>query len=311
MANTAPKIAPQTPATQLLGANRLKGKVAIITGGGNGIGRCVARRMAAEGAWVGIVEIDDTHAEAVVKEIKEAGGDGKFWHMDITHETEVKKIIHEIHAEKGRIDILVNNAAILGPHDILTEDVPSDEWDEVMRINVKGAFLTCKCAPAGPQGGAQEVSICSPSLALARAFQPVLSLNPFRSSSSGYVFPIMRAGGGGSVINVSAVTGIVGRALITPYCTSKGAIRLMTKADAVSYARDHIRVNSVHPGAIKTHILEYLTSKPGWEKAIEGVPLGFFGDAVDVSNAIVFLASDEARFITGAELVVDGGWTAK
>ena len=250
--------------------DRVKGKVAIVTGGASGIGEATAKLLAAEGAKVAIVDIDDENGKRVTKEIKAAKGTAEYWHMDISQEKEVEQTFADINKRYSQLHILVNNAGIAG-YRKPTHETTAEEWDSVMNVNLKGTFFCTK-----------------------------------------YAVPYILKSGGGSVINVSSIMGILGGP--TPvYNTSKGGIRTLTKADAVTYARDNIRFNSVHPGYIVTPLFRKLAAKTplGVEKSIEKegetIPLGRMGTPEDIANGILFLASDESSYVTGIELIIDGG----
>jgi len=250
--------------------DRVKGKVAIVTGGASGIGEATAKLLAKEGARVAIVDIDDENGKRVAREIKTAKETAEFWHMDISQEKEVEQTFADINKRYSQLHILVNNAGIAG-YRKPTHETTAEEWDSVMNVNLKGTFFCTK-----------------------------------------YAVPYILKSGGGSVINVSSIMGILGGP--TPvYNTSKGGIRLLTKADAVTYARDNIRFNSVHPGYIVTPLFRKLAAKTplGVEKSIEkegeAIPLGRMGTPEDIANGILFLASDESSYVTGIELIIDGG----
>jgi NAD(P)-dependent dehydrogenase (short-subunit alcohol dehydrogenase family) len=250
--------------------DRVKGKIAIVTGGGSGIGEATAKLLAEEGAAVAIVDIDDENGNRVAKEIKDAGGTAGYWHMDISQEKEVEKTFADIMKKYSHLHILVNNAGIAGSGGP-SHETTSDAWDNVMNVNLRGTFLCTK-----------------------------------------YAVPYILKSGGGSVINVSSIMGILGGP--TPaYCSSKGGIRTLTKADAVTYARQGIRFNSVHPGYIITPLFKKLAAKSpqGVEGSIkiegERIPIGRMGMPEEIANGILFLASDESSYITGLEMIIDGG----
>jgi NAD(P)-dependent dehydrogenase (short-subunit alcohol dehydrogenase family) len=254
--------------------NRLNSMVAVVTGAALGIGRACAILMAKEGASVAVLDTDETQGAAVVSEILESGGAARFWRCDVSSEKQVATAISETALHFGRIDILVNNAGISGPNKP-THELTEQEWDRVQAINVKGVFFCTK-----------------------------------------HVIPHLRAAGGGSIINLSSIYGLVGGADVPPYHASKGAVRLMTKTDALLYAPDRIRVNSIHPGYIWTPMVEnHLKSlgdvEAGKKMVADLHPLGHLGDPDDIAWGAVYLASKEAKFVTGSELVIDGGYTAR
>lgn len=253
---------------------RLKDKVAAITGAALGLGRATAIRMAEEGAAVAILDTLDAEGSALAAEIAATGGKARFWRCDVTREAEVARAIDEAAAHFGRLDILVNNAGVSGVNKP-THEVTEAEWDWVQAVNVKGVFFGVK-----------------------------------------HAIPHLRRAGGGSIINLSSIYGLVGGADVPPYHASKGAVRLMTKTDALIYAADRIRVNSIHPGYIWTPMVEGFLSAQGdlaeGRKAADALhPLGHVGEPDDVAWGAVYLASDEAKFVTGAELIIDGGYTAR
>ncbi|MBD3336244.1 MAG: glucose 1-dehydrogenase [Candidatus Eisenbacteria bacterium] len=254
---------------------RVDGKVAVVTGGALGIGRAACRVLAAEGAKTAITDIKDDEGRKVVEEIKSAGGTARYWHLDVGDESSVKKVFAEVENEFGGLDVLVNNAGIAGATKP-THELSEKEWDAVMRVNEKGVFFCTK-----------------------------------------HALPYMRDKGKGSIINLSSIYGIISAPDIPPYHASKGAVRLMTKTDALLYAGDGVRVNSVHPGYIWTPLVEDLgrQSPEGVEafrKELAGRhPVGHVGEPDDIAYGILFLASDESKFMTGSELVIDGGYTAQ
>ena len=254
--------------------NRLKDKVAIVTGAALGIGRASAIRMADEGAAVAVLDVNDAEGEALALEIGDRGGQARYWHCDVSGEAEVARVMAEVAAHFGRIDVLVNNAGLSGASKP-TPEITAAEWDLVQGINVKGVFFCTK-----------------------------------------HAIPHLQAAGGGRIINLSSIYGLVGAADAPPYHASKGAVRLMSKTDAMIYAPDKIRVNSIHPGFIWTPMVShFLEDQPDVEEARQGVaslhPLGHMGEPDDIAWGVVYLASDESKFVTGSELVIDGGYTAR
>ena len=255
--------------------DRVKNKVAIVTGGALGIGRSASILLAQEGAKVAITDINQEEGEKLAESIQQDGGQAKFWLMNTATEKEVKNTFKDIEEKFGRIDILVNNAGIAGVNKP-TDEVTEEEWDKVTSVNVKGVFFCTK-----------------------------------------HVIHYMRKVKGGSIINLSSIYGLIGAADLPPYHASKGAVTLMTKTDALFYAKDKIRVNSIHPGYIWTPLVATIADKfdGGKEAFLSTVgplhALGHIGEPDDVGWGIVYLASDESKFITGSELVIDGGYTAK
>jgi len=253
---------------------RVDGKVAIVTGGALGIGKATAELLAREGAQVAVTDVKDDEGASVVQDIEAAGGTAQFWHLDVSDEDEVRRVFDEIADAFGGIDVLVNNAGISGA-DKPTHELSEEEWDQVMDVNVKGVFFGTK-----------------------------------------HAVPHMKKRDRGSIINLSSIYGLVSAPDVPPYHASKGAVRLMSKTDALLYADDQIRVNSVHPGFIWTPMVEnYLASMGDVEEGRKGVaqlhPLGHVGEPDDIAYGILYLASDESKFVTGTELVIDGGYTAK
>lgn len=254
---------------------RVEGKIAVVTGGALGIGRAVCLRLAREGAKVAVTDIADEEGQKVVDTIAEFGGIAKYWRVDTSDEDSVSSAFSNIAREFGSINILVNNAGIAGANKP-THEIIKEEWEKVIGVNVSGVFFCTK-----------------------------------------HAIPFMKKSGGGSIINMSSIYGIVGAADLPPYHASKGAVRLMSKNDALFYAKDNIRVNSIHPGFIWTPLVEELA-----EDSPEGVqafreqldsrhPIGHIGEPDDIAYGVLYLASDESKFITGAELVIDGGYTAQ
>ncbi|MEC9386303.1 SDR family NAD(P)-dependent oxidoreductase [Marinobacter sp. bablab_jr008] len=253
---------------------RLEGKVAAVTGGALGIGKATVERMAEEGAAVGILDCLDSEGEALAKSLTEKGFRVGYWHCDVTSEQQVKAALDGVAKQFGKLNVLVSNAGIAGANKP-THELTEEEWDKVQAVNVKGVFFCTK-----------------------------------------HAIPHMRKAGGGSVVNLSSIYGLVSAPDIPPYHASKGAVRLMTKTDAMLYASDKIRFNSVHPGFIWTPLVETHLQTTGLDleaakQATDSLhPLGHMGEPDDIAWGIVFLASDESKFMTGSELVIDGGYTA-
>ncbi len=251
---------------------RLTGKIALITGGGEGIGRATALLFSESGVDVGIMGRTESKLDGVVQE---AQGPGEItaYQGDVSVEGDVKRVVNSFYDKHGKIDILFNNAGILEGGTVVTTSV--DTWDRTMNINVKGIFLMSK-----------------------------------------HVLPLMVKHGGGAVINNSSVLGMVGMEGCVAYNASKGAVRQITRSMAIDHAGDNIRVNSVCPGYIKTKMdPEFMGNPPDAEEqldkiAADMIPLVRRAEAVEVGHAVLYLASDEARYVTGSDLVIDGGWTA-
>jgi NAD(P)-dependent dehydrogenase (short-subunit alcohol dehydrogenase family) len=248
---------------------RLEGKVAIITGGANGMGEAEARLFAKEGARVVVADLLEQEGQQVVADITAGGGEARFVRLDVTSEEDWREVVATTAATYGKLNILVNNAGISGSYD--PDMLSTAVWDRLMAINAKGVFLGIK-----------------------------------------YAIPAMQQAGGGSIINISSISGFVGQDYVhMGYNASKGAVRVLTKSAAVQYASDGIRVNSVHPGIMPPMRTSRGTADPERrQRMIAQVPMGREGRREEVGYAVLFLASDEASYITGTELVVDGGFLA-
>jgi cyclopentanol dehydrogenase len=249
---------------------RLEGKVAFISGGARGMGAAEAKMFAREGARVAFGDVLEEEAQKVEAEINETGGEALFVPLDVTSESDWERAIGATVERFGKLDILVNNAAI-------AVFVPPDEatvadWDRQMDINAKGVFLGTKAA-----------------------------------------VPEMRRAGGGSIINISSISGMVGQQNIHPaYNASKGAVRLLTKSTAIQYAKEGIRVNSVHPGGTITPMTEARRSDPDvYKGGVYPNPMARWAEPEEIAYGVLFLASDESSYMTGSELVIDGGYTAQ
>ena len=254
---------------------RLEGKTCVVTGGSNGIGKATCLRLAKEGASVAIMDIDDSAGQQLRDKIQETGATAEYWHLDVTDEKAVRHVFDDVTDKLGGLNVIVNNAGISGA-DKPTDEVSAEEWKQVMDVNVNGVFYCTKAA-----------------------------------------IPHMRQNDGGSIVNLSSIYGIVGAPDIPPYHASKGAVREMSKTDAVLYAKEGIRVNSVHPGFIWTPLVEGLAKasdegEAAFRKGLDDLhPIGHVGDPEDIAAGIAYLASDDAKFVTGSELVIDGGYTAR
>ena len=250
---------------------RLDSKVAFISGGARGMGAEEARLFAREGAKVAIGDVLEEDGRRVEAEINESGGDCLFLRLDVTSEANWQDAIAATVSRFGALHILVNNAGIGGVGG-LVEDTPVEDWELVMDINAKGVFLGTKAA-----------------------------------------IPEMQAAGGGSIINISSQLGIVATDNTSPmYHASKGAVRILTKSTAIQFAPDGIRANSVHPGPVNTAMTERRREDPeAFALMRSRIPLGRFAEPIEIANAVLYLASDESGYVTGSEVVVDGGWVAQ
>jgi NAD(P)-dependent dehydrogenase (short-subunit alcohol dehydrogenase family) len=254
---------------------QVEGKVAVVTGGASGIGAACAMTLAREGAKVVVTDLDAAGGRAVVDKIGGAGGEAFFFYQDVTFEESWPGIIDAAEQRFGRLDVMVANAGI----GILCKAIEMSlaDWRRQTAVNLDGVFLSVK-----------------------------------------YAVPAMRRAGGGSIIIMSSVAGLRGSAGLAGYCTTKGGVRLFAKAVAMecAAAADGVRINTVHPGVIDTPIWTKLPASAGQNVPIDpnelakgGVPLGRAGQAQDIANGVVFLASDASSYMTGAELVIDGGMT--
>src|SRR5579885_45200 len=248
--------------------NRLKDKVALISGGARGQGAAEARLFAAEGAKVVIGDVLDAEAARTAQEINASTGAtaAVAVHLDVTRAADWRAAVDRCRRDFGGLDILVNNAGIFNTTGL--EDTTEELWDTVVNINQKGVWLGMK-----------------------------------------YAVPAMRQRGGGSIVNISSVAGLTGSTGSTAYHGTKGAVRLLTKAAAVQYGPEKIRVNSVHPGIIATQMIDIIPREMR-ERFTQVVPLRREGTAEDVARMVLLLASDDSSYVTGAEFVVDGGLTA-
>ena len=254
---------------------RVENKVALVTGGGLGLGRACAILLGREGAKVMVTDLKEREGRATAEEIVEAGGEAMFMRQDVASEADWDAVSAAILHRFGRLDILVNNAGVAFGGSV--EATTLEQWRALMAVNLDGVFLGTQRAVAA-----------------------------------------MKDTGGGSIINLSSIEGLIGDANLAAYNASKGGVRIFSKSAALHCARSgyKIRVNSVHPGYVWTPMVEnYLAAQPDPEAAkafVAGLhPLGHLGEPDDIAYGVLYLASDESKFVTGAELVIDGGYTAQ
>jgi NAD(P)-dependent dehydrogenase (short-subunit alcohol dehydrogenase family) len=250
---------------------RLKDKVALITGAGGGIGREAALLFSREGAAILVVDVNDRAAAETVALIEQAGGRAAYCHADVSKGGDCRQMVESAEKGFGRLDVLFNNAGIMHPRDEDAIATGEDIWDLTLDINAKGVFLGCK-----------------------------------------YGIPALRRAGGGSVINTASFVARLGAA--TPqiaYTASKGAVLAMTRELAVIHARENIRVNALCPGPLRTELLmSHLNTEEKKHRRLVHVPMGRFGEAREIAQAALYLASAESSYVTGTEFLVDGGLTA-
>jgi NAD(P)-dependent dehydrogenase (short-subunit alcohol dehydrogenase family) len=256
--------------------------VAIVSGGASGIGAETARVFAMHGANVVLCDLQDDLGRSVTREIAEAGGVGEYRPLDVTQEDQWIALVADVERKYGKINVLCNIAGVSGrPAGITVQasgvmtgvalaDQTLESWNRIMEVNSTGVFLGTKS-----------------------------------------VIPAMQRAGGGSIINISSICGIVGSFANAAYHASKGAVRIFTKSAAIQYAKDQIRVNSVHPGFVDTPMARPgLLGNESGKARMDATPLGRFGKPIDIAMGCLYLASDEAAWVTGSELVIDGGMTA-
>ncbi|MEX2287685.1 MAG: glucose 1-dehydrogenase [Planctomycetaceae bacterium] len=250
---------------------RLKDKVALITGGASGIGRETALLFAAEGAKVVVVDVDDGGGAETVSQIEAAGGHAVYAHADVSKSTDCAQMVAVAEKTFGRLNVMFNNAGIMHSRDDDAVNTEEDVWELTMAINLKGVFLGCK-----------------------------------------HGIPALRRAGGGSIINTASFVALLGAA--TPqiaYTASKGGVLAMTRELAIVHARENIRVNALCPGPLHTALLmKFLDTEEKKQRRLVHIPMGRFGQAKEMAQAALFLASDESSYVTGTEFLVDGGITA-
>ncbi len=252
---------------------RLDGKVAIVTGAASnpGLGWTTAHTLAHEGARLVVTDIDEAGAERCAESIRATGGDALALAQDVVSESAWDNVVERALSAFDRVDILVNNAGIAVLKPL--EQLSLADWNRQIEVNLTSVFLGCRA-----------------------------------------IMPVMRKGGGGSIVNLSSVAGLVGLQTCSAYGAAKGGVRIMSKTIAVEGAADGIRCNSVHPGVIWTNMQAQATGQRDPAKVATGpdrVPLGRVGEAQDIANCVLYLASDESNYVTGAEFTVDGGMTSQ
>jgi NAD(P)-dependent dehydrogenase (short-subunit alcohol dehydrogenase family) len=247
---------------------RLKDKVAIVTGGGAGIGQAIAKRYAREGARVVVAEISPERGESTVRPIQQAGGEAIFIQTDVAAEEQVRGLVEAVLTRFGRIDILVNNAAILiARGESRAHEITNEVWDSTLNVNLRGYWLCSK-----------------------------------------YTIPCMLKQGGGAIIFIASRTGIRGFTRLAAYSASKGAVFALMRSMAVDYAPDRIRVNAIVPGTMDTPMnAEEFSDPEARKKSVAKIPAGRLGVGDDIAGLATFLASDDAAFCLGGVYMADGG----
>ena len=250
---------------------RLDGKVALITGAGNGMGQVASVLFANEGARIVVADFSEAGGAETVAAVEAVGGEAAFVKVDVANPDQVSAMIDFAMTRFGALNVLYNNAGIFPADDGGVTETPEPTWDRVMEVNLKGVWLGCK-----------------------------------------YGIPAMLTSGGGSIVNVASFVALMGAATAQiAYTASKGGVLAMTREIAVEYGRQNIRANSLCPGPVSTPMLEELMSDPARKaRRLVHIPMGRLGQAEELAKAALFLASDESSFMTGAQLVVDGGITA-
>lgn len=253
---------------------RVDNKVALISGGGSGLGKASAGMLAQEGAKVAIADINLEAAQQAAAEISSAGDEALALELDVRSEASWHACIEQVMARYGKLNILMNNAGVVAGGDV--ENSSLEEWHKIMSVNLDGVFLGTQCG----------------------------------------IRAMRETGEPGSIINMSSIEGMVGHPMVAAYNASKGGVRTLTKSAALYCAQQRlpIRVNSIHPGGISTPLLEAgLAALPPGEREtfVAEHPIGHLGEPDDVAYGVLYLASDESKFVLGAELVVDGGYLAK
>ncbi len=252
---------------------KLAGKICLVTGGSKGIGEAVARLFKAEGARVALVDLDEPKGTALTRDLAGSGDDAMFVGCNVSDSFEIKRMVDVVVARYGRIDVLVNNAGVTDNATVV--ETTEANWDRVLGTNLKGVYLCSK-----------------------------------------EVIPHMLRQGGGNIVNVGSIASFIGLNNNAAYNASKGGVLMLTRNMAVDFASKNIRVNAVCPGMVMTPMLEdFIKIQPDPEayvKAVEATtPMGRIGTPEEVAQAVLFLAADDCKYITGSALMVDGGYTAR
>ena len=250
---------------------RLENKVALITGASSGIGKESSILFAKEGAKIAAVDINDAEGEKIIKEIESIGGEAIYIHADVSSASDCEAMVEKTEKQFGKLNVMFNNAGIMDSRDDNSQVTEEEVWDLTMAINLKGVFLGCK-----------------------------------------YGIASMQRTGGGSIINTASFVGLMGAA--TPqvaYTASKGGVIALTRELSVIHARENIRVNALCPGPLRTELLmKFLDTDAKKNRRLVHIPMGRFGEAKEMAQAALYLASDESSYTTGSEFVVDGGITS-
>ena len=258
-----------------MSTGRVAGKVALVTGAASGMGRATAELLAREGASVAVTDLDEGLGKETAEAIVAEGGEADFWPLDVSSEDDVRSVTTSVVERWGGLDVLVSSAGIIGV-DKPTHEVTEAEWDSLFAVDVKGVFFATK-----------------------------------------HAVPHMMTRGGGSIVNFSSIYGLIGNDEFTPYHVAKGAVTMQTRQDAASYGRHGIRVNSVHPSTVLTPLVEgianaYEGGLPAYEEMMTAnQSIRRLGRPIEVAYAVLYLASDEAQWVTGVNLPIDGGYTAR